>query len=198
MILQAIKITATAIMRMRPDSITKQHVDMLNVTLDPIIAEAPDVLKRHESQNIAEDRLSLLYADLVPPNLLPKPTQQESLAQKRKNMAHVNLCASAGNSKKVRRDKSGSFDDDDEESDGGAGSEEDEEGSGDEGRHSGSGRGSLSKPGRTRSGTSSKKPFRHLCFVCWYTSVGQGGVKLGCHILSLLVDRHVSSPSLIN
>jgi hypothetical protein len=141
---QAIKATAVAIMRMRPETISRQHTDMLNSTLDPIIAKAPEVLKQHESQNIAEDRLSLLYSDLV----YPKATEQkQSLAQKMKNMAHVDLGATAN--KKVNRAKSGSFDEDDEASDGGEGSDG-EEG---EGRLSGSGRGSV---GRARSATGGK------------------------------------------
>ena len=98
-------------MRMRPETINKSHFDMFNVTMEPILAEAPEALKRQESENIAEDRISLLYSDLVPPSLLPpRPIAQQSLARRMKNMAHVDLGAAA----KTKRSSSASFDDDDE------------------------------------------------------------------------------------
>lgn len=78
-------------MRMRPETIAKAHFDMLNVTLDPLILSAPQRLREQEDQNIAEDRLSLLYSDLVPPTLLQKNVAAQSLAQRMKNMSHINL-----------------------------------------------------------------------------------------------------------
>lgn len=99
-------------MKMRPDTIMKPHFDMLNVTLDPLIATAPERLSEQEAQNIAEDRLSLLYTDLVPASLLQKNTiAQQSLAQRMKNMSHINLGAT---SKKPKTLSSRSNDDDDE------------------------------------------------------------------------------------
>ena len=89
---QAIKLTALAVMRLRHDTIVRQHYEMMNVTLDPIIASAPEVLQQQERENIAEDRLSLLYSDLVPQTLLPRPTAATvSLARKMKNMSHIDL-----------------------------------------------------------------------------------------------------------
>ena len=91
--LQAIKIAALAIMRMRPATITRTHFDFLHTTMDPLIATAPERLRAQEAQNIAEDRLSLLYTDLIPPSMLAKPVATQSLAQRLKNMSHVNLGA---------------------------------------------------------------------------------------------------------
>lgn len=88
---QAIKIAALAIMRMRPETIARAHFDLLHSTLDPLITTAPQRLQVQESQNIAEDRLSLLYTDLIPPGMLVKPVATQSLAQRLKNMSHVNL-----------------------------------------------------------------------------------------------------------
>ena len=86
---QAIKIAAQATMRMRPETISRAHFDLLHSTLDPLIATAPQRLQQQEAQNIAEDRLSLLYTELIPPGMLVKPVA--SLAQRLKNMSHVNL-----------------------------------------------------------------------------------------------------------
>ena len=80
-------------MRMRPATITRAHFDFLHTTLDPLIATAPERLRAQEAQNIAEDRLSLLYTDLIPPSMLAKPVATQSLAQRLKNMSHVNLGA---------------------------------------------------------------------------------------------------------
>lgn len=133
-------------MRMRPETISKQHFDLLQATLEPIIATAPERQRQQENENIAEDRLSLLYTDLVPVSLQPKPVVQQTLAQKMKNMAHVNL----GATQKGKLGKSGSGDDGDDHSD----EEGDSDGEGyrdstDEGRLSGSG----SAAGRGRSGS---------------------------------------------
>jgi hypothetical protein len=148
--IQAIKITALAVMKMRPEEFGKAHMDALNSTLDPVIAAAPEVLRQQEREGVVESRISLLYADLVPATLLPK-TQDSSLARQAKNMAHVNLSSTG---KVVQREKSGSFDADNESD--AEGSDADDSAS--EGRLSGSGRGSLSKSvGRTRSGTGTGK-----------------------------------------
>jgi len=80
-------------MRMRPATITRSHFDFLHTTMDPLIATAPERLRAQEAQNIAEDRLSLLYTDLIPPSMLAKPVATQSLAQRLKNMSHVNLGA---------------------------------------------------------------------------------------------------------
>lgn len=80
-------------MRMRPETIVRSHFDFLHTTLDPLIASAPERLRAQEAQNIAEDRLSLLYTDLIPPSMLTKPVATQSLAQRLKNMSHVNLGA---------------------------------------------------------------------------------------------------------
>jgi hypothetical protein len=134
-----------AIMRMRPETIAKQHFDLLQATLEPIIATAPERQRQQENENIAEDRLSLLYADLVPVSLLPKPVVQQTLAQKMKNMAHVNL----GATQKGKLGKSASGDDGDDDRSDEEGDSDGERDSADEGRLSCSGSGA----GRGRSGS---------------------------------------------
>lgn len=126
-------------MRMRPETIVRQHFDLLHSTLDPLIASAPERLRKQEAANIAEDRLSLLYTDLIPPGMIQKSVATQSLAQRLKNMSHVNLGATTA---KVTRQSSGDEGDSEEES---------ECDSVSDGRNSGSGRGSLSRSPRSHS-----------------------------------------------
>lgn len=143
---QAIKIAAQATMRMRPETISRAHFDLLHATLDPLISSAPVRLQQQEAQNIAEDRLSLLYTDLIPPGMLVKPVASQSLAQRLKNMSHVNLGGVS-----VARQSSNDTGDEGSDCD-----------SASEGRASSSGRGSMGRSGSVGRAPSSGE---FICFL---------------------------------
>lgn len=115
---QAIYETAKACLKIHPDAM-KEDLDDLRVQLWPALTTAPVALRENELNNIAEERLGLLFNSLVPRQILESYHDSElaslngklTLAQRLKNMSRIRLSGDHS------AEKSGDKDDHEEEDD---------------------------------------------------------------------------------